>query len=86
MPSALAWGAVASSLVKAYAGQMAWSEHDQVDFSARWMHKEAAYALNLAMELGQAVPMSSVAVQLFPMASAKGLADKNLSAVIEALR
>jgi 3-hydroxyisobutyrate dehydrogenase-like beta-hydroxyacid dehydrogenase len=78
--------AVVSPLVKAYAGRMARGEHDQVNFSARWMHKDAAYALKLAMELGQAMPTSRVAVQLFQMASAKGLADKNLSAVIEALR
>lgn len=83
---ALASGAVASPLVKAYAGRMARSEHDQVNFSARWMHKDAAYALRMATEKGQTMPTSSVAVQIFQMALAKGLSDKNLSAVIEALR
>jgi 3-hydroxyisobutyrate dehydrogenase len=83
---ALASGAVGSPLVKAYAGRMARGEHDQVNFSARWMHKDATYALGLAAEKGQAMPTSSVAAQIFQMALSKGLADKNLSAVIEALR
>ena len=79
-------GAVASPLVKAYAGRMAAGEHDQVNFSARWMHKDAAYALRLAAEMGQAVPTSAVAAQLYQLALSQGLAEKNMSAVVEALR
>ena len=82
----LSSGAVASPLVKAYAGRMIDGEHDQVNFAARWMHKDAAYALKLAAEMGQAMPTSAVAVQLFQLALSQGLADKNLSAVIESLR
>ena len=62
---------------------MANGEHDQVNFSARWMHNDAAYALKLAVEMGQAVPTSAVAVQLYQLALSQGLANKNMSAVIE---
>lgn len=79
-------GAVASPLVQGYADRMHQGEHDQVNFSTRWMHKDAAYALEMATQVGQAIPTSAVAVQIYQMALAKGLADKNLSAVIEALR
>jgi 3-hydroxyisobutyrate dehydrogenase len=79
-------GAVASPLVKAYAGRMVKAEHEQVNFSTRWMHKDATYALKLAAEMGQAMPTSAVAVQLFQLALSQGWADKNLSAVIESLR
>ena len=50
-------GAVASPLVKGYAERMVKGEHDQVNFSTRWMHKDAAYALRLAGSVGQAAPM-----------------------------
>lgn len=79
-------GAVASRVVKAYAESMVKGDHSRVNFSARWLHKDTTYALKLATELGQAIPMSAVAVQIYQMAAAKGLADKNASAVIEALR
>lgn len=79
-------GAVASPLVKAFAGRMVNNDHDEVHFSARWMHKDAAYALKMAMELGQGLPMSAVATQLYQMAVSQGLGQKNVSVVIEALR
>ena len=79
-------GAVASRIVKAYADIMVKGDHDLVNFSTRWLHKDASYALDLAAELGQAMPLSAVAAQLYQMALAKGMADKNASAVIEGLR
>ena len=79
-------GAVASRIVKAYAETMVEGHHDPVNFSARWLHKDATYALQLAKQMEQSVPMSAVAAQIYQMALAKGLADKNASAVIEALR
>jgi 3-hydroxyisobutyrate dehydrogenase len=79
-------GAVASRIVKAYAENMVNGNHEQVNFSARWLHKDATYALELAKEMEQATPMSAVATQIYQMALDKGLADKNASAVIEALR
>jgi 3-hydroxyisobutyrate dehydrogenase len=82
----LTTGAVASPLVKGYAERMVKAEHDQVNFSTRWMHKDATYALRLANSAGQAMPMSAVAVQLYQLALARGLAEKNQSSIIEALR
>jgi 3-hydroxyisobutyrate dehydrogenase len=79
-------GAVASRIVKAYAETMVAGQHDQVNFSARWLHKDATYALQLAKQMEQSVPMSAVATQIYQMALTRGLADKNASAVIEALR
>jgi 3-hydroxyisobutyrate dehydrogenase len=79
-------GAVASRIVKAYAENMVNGNHEQVNFSARWLHKDATYALKLAKEMEQATPMSAVATQIYQMALDKGLADKNASAVIEVLR
>lgn len=82
----LTTGAVASRIVKAYAKNMVKGNHDQVNFSARWLHKDATYALKLAKGFEQAMPMSAVAVQIYQMTLGKGMADKNASAVIEALR
>lgn len=82
----LTTGAVASPLVKGYAARMVKGEHDQVNFSTRWMHKDAAYALQLAKNVGQPMPMSAVAVQLYQLALVRGLADKNQSSIIETLR
>ena len=79
-------GAVASRIVHAYAENMVRGEHDPVNFSARWLHKDATYALDLAAEMGQAAPLSAVAAQIYQMALAKGMSEKNASAVIEALR
>ncbi len=78
-------GAVASRVVKAYAREMALGEHDRVNFSTRWLHKDAVYALQMASQIGQAMPMSAVAAQVFQMALDAGAADKNASAVIKAL-
>jgi 3-hydroxyisobutyrate dehydrogenase len=78
-------GAVASPLVKAFAELMANGEHDSVHFSARWMHKDAAYAVKMANELGQAIPMSAVATQIYQMALSRGLGEKNVSVVVDAL-
>jgi 3-hydroxyisobutyrate dehydrogenase-like beta-hydroxyacid dehydrogenase len=40
----------------------------------------------MATELGQAIPMSAVAAQLYQLALSEGLGEQNVSAVIEALR
>ena len=82
----LTTGYTGSPGVQAFAQRMADSDHDDVNFSARWMYKDAAYALKMADEIGQAMPMSSVGAQLYQMALSRGLGGKNLSVVIEALR
>jgi 3-hydroxyisobutyrate dehydrogenase len=79
-------GAVGSPLVRNHAERMARSDHEHVNFSVRWMHKDAVYALQMAADLGQAMPMSAVAAQVYRLALAKGWGEQNMSAVIEGLR
>ncbi len=83
---ALGSGAVASPIVQGNAARMVAGDHDFVNFSAKWIHKDAAYSLQMANEVGQAVPLSAVAAQVYQMALSQGLGEKNMSAVIEALR
>lgn len=80
-------GAAASPVVKAYAQRMVSGDHEEItNFLARWMQKDMTYALRLASETGQAVPTSASATQVFQMVQAKGLLDKNITTVIDALR
>jgi 3-hydroxyisobutyrate dehydrogenase-like beta-hydroxyacid dehydrogenase len=60
--------------------------HDDVYFAARWRLKDARYGLALADDVGQATPLSALATELFRLAVARGLGDKNSSVVIETLR
>jgi 3-hydroxyisobutyrate dehydrogenase len=79
--------AAASPVVKAYAGRMIHGEHGEpVQFWARWIQKDMAYGVALASELGQPVPASAAAAEVFRMALSRGLGDSNITAVIEALR
>ncbi|HMQ50793.1 MAG TPA: NAD(P)-dependent oxidoreductase [Anaerolineae bacterium] len=79
-------GFTASPGVKAFAQRMVDQDHDYVNFSAHWMHKDASYALKMAADLGQAMPMSAVAAQIYQLALSQGMGEKNLSVVVEALR
>ncbi len=83
---ALKQGAVASPLAKYVIDRMVDENHDEMYFSTRWRHKDAAYGLRLAAEAGQAMPTSAVATELFQLAMRQGLADKNESVVMEVLR
>lgn len=79
-------GAVGSPLVRNHAARMVNGEHELVNFSVQWMHKDAIYALQMAADVGQAMPLSAVAAQLYQLALAKGWGEQNMSAVIEGLR
>lgn len=79
-------GAVGSPLVRNHATRMVNSAHEPVNFSVQWMHKDAVYALQMAADVGQAMPLSAVAAQLYRLALAKGWGEQNMSAVIEGLR
>ena len=79
-------GAVASPLVKNHLKRMVNRDHDHVNFSTRWMHKDAVYALRMAAELGQTMPLSAVAPQVLQLALSQGWSEHNFSAVIEGLR
>jgi 3-hydroxyisobutyrate dehydrogenase-like beta-hydroxyacid dehydrogenase len=61
-------------------------DHNFVNFSAYWMRKDTDYALKMYSQIGQATPLSAVAAQMYQLAIGRGLGEKNLSAVIEALR
>ncbi len=79
-------GAVASPHVKYLADRMVHGNHDDVYFSTRWRHKDAAYALQLAVENEVAMPTSKVATELFKQCIDQGLGEKNSSVIIETLR
>jgi len=84
--AALAKGAVASPLLKYLIERMVGGNHDEVYFSARWRHKDAAYALELAREVGQEMAISAAAAEVFARATREGLGERNSSIVIETLR
>jgi 3-hydroxyisobutyrate dehydrogenase len=84
---ALATGAVGSPIVQAYAERMLSGDHREVtNFLARWMHKDMDYALQLAASVGQPMPTSAAATQVFRRALDEGFAQQNVTAVIETLR
>ncbi len=83
---AMAKGAVASPHVKYLIDRMVTGNHDEVYFSARWRHKDAAYALDLAAEHDLDLPTSTVATELYGRALNQGLGEKNSSIVFDVLR
>ena len=82
----LTGGFTGSPGVHAFAQRMVDSDHNHVNFSAQWMLKDTAYAVKMAGELGQAIPLSGVSAQMYQLAVSRGLGDKNMSAIIEAYR
>jgi len=82
---ALKSGAVASPLVAYLTDRMIDDNHGEVYFAARWRHKDAAYGLALAEELGQVMPTSRVAVELFERVVAEELGEMNSSVVIKCI-
>ncbi|MBL1140864.1 MAG: NAD(P)-dependent oxidoreductase [Proteobacteria bacterium] len=83
---ALSNGSVASPHVKYLTERMLQDNHDDVYFSTRWRHKDAAYALELAAKNGVEIPTSSIATELFQDCINQGFGDKNSSIIIETLR
>lgn len=83
---ALASGAVASPHVEFMVERFRTGDHDTPYFSARWRHKDALYALRLADRLGQPMPTSMNALDLYEKAIERGKADKCESIVIEAFK
>jgi 3-hydroxyisobutyrate dehydrogenase len=83
----LSSGAVASPVVKAYAARMVSGDHDEVvNFSAHWMQKDLAYALQMAAEVDQATPTLRAAEEVLAAAVAKAETEKNITYLIEVLR
>jgi len=83
---ALGKGSVASPHVKYLIDRMVRGNHDDVYFSARWRHKDAAYALALAAEHGLKMPGSEHATHLYRRTLEQGLGEKNSSIVFDVLR
>jgi 3-hydroxyisobutyrate dehydrogenase len=83
---ALSCGACASPMVKYISKRMAENDHQDVYFSARWRHKDAAYGMKLAHEMGQKAAVSEAATAAFQSVIDRGQGDLNSSIVIEALR
>ena len=83
---ALSSGAVASPHVKNLVERMVKGDHDDIYFSARWRHKDAAYAIRLAEELGMTLPTLEQAEKLYRKAVDEGLGEKNSSVIFELLR
>ena len=83
---ALSKSTVASPHVKYLTDRMVHGNHDDVYFSTRWRHKDAAYALRLAAENGVDIPTSAIATELFQRCIDQGLGEKNSSVIIETLR
>jgi 3-hydroxyisobutyrate dehydrogenase len=83
---ALSKSTVASPHVKYLIDRMVHGNHDDVYFSTRWRHKDAAYALRLAAKNGVDIPTSAIATELFQRCIDQGLGEKNSSVIIETLR
>ncbi len=79
-------GAVSSTIVKGKAPRMATHEYDDTQFSLRWMHKDATYALRAADELNSPLPLVAAAREVFQVARVMGLGDADFSAVAEVWR
>ncbi len=81
----LANGAPGSPMVK-NKGPLMIAHNYATQFALRWEHKDLSYALEEGIQ--QTVPLPTVAAarEVYRMAMARGLADLDLSAVIEVLR
>lgn len=83
---AIATGQAASPQVVRNARRMADDEHDEVVFSGRLRHKDAAYAVALADELGVGAPFGRTALAGLDRLLDAGLGDRNESSIIEVAR
>lgn len=83
---ALSKGACASPMVEYIGERMVKGNHEDIYFLARWRHKDAAYALEMARRAGVRMPTSEVAAELFQSAVSQGFGDLNSSVVIDVLR
>lgn len=84
--AALSKGACASPMVKYIGQRMIKGNHEDIYFLARWRHKDAAYALEMARQAGLDMPTSAAAEELFRRALSEGWGDLNSSVVIDVLR
>jgi 3-hydroxyisobutyrate dehydrogenase len=79
-------GAASSPMVKGKAARVIDRDYEDVHFTIRWMHKDLAYALRAADELGVPVPLVAAAREVYKMAIQLGWGDLDIAAVSEVLR
>ncbi|MDZ4762925.1 MAG: NAD(P)-dependent oxidoreductase [Chloroflexota bacterium] len=79
-------GPVGSRIVSMKVGRMIERRYDETDFSLKWMHKDARYAIELAAAFDTDVSLARAALALMDAARAKGLDDMDMAAMVEALR
>jgi len=85
--TALALGQAASPQVVRNSQRMvAGDDQRNIAFSGRLRHKDTAYAMTLADELGVAAPFGQVALDGLDELLAQGLGERNESAIIEVAR
>lgn len=84
--TALALSQAASPQVVRHSQRMVSGNHAEVAFSGRLRHKDAAYAIALADELGIGAPLGQVALDGLGELLAEGLGELNESAIIEVAR
>jgi 3-hydroxyisobutyrate dehydrogenase len=85
--TALALGQAASPQVVRNSQRMVAGDHDtNLAFSGRLRHKDTAYAIALADELGVAAPFGQVALDGLNQLLAQGMGERNESAIIEVAR
>ncbi len=82
----LASGAVASPVVKNKLPFAAARQYGDVHFALRWMRKDLTYALQLANELDQPLPVIAGVHEVYQMGMRAGLADQDFAAVTEVAR
>ena len=61
-------------------------DHDDISFAARWRHKDARYGLELAADVGHAMPTSTLAGRLFETVLARGWGALDETKVIDSVR
>lgn len=84
--AALTQGAAASPQVVRNARQMLAGRHDRdIVFPALWRHKDAAYGVRLARDLGVAAPLGTAAARAFRKVLAAGFAAQNESKLVDVL-
>jgi len=83
---AIAGHAAASPVVKMKLPNAEKHDHTDTHFALRWMRKDVSYALQLAEELGVAMPTAAITRELLQMAMQRGFADQDFSALIELAR
>ncbi len=85
--TALALGQAASPQVVRNSQRMVAADHDaNIAFSGRLRHKDTAYAMTLADELGVGAPFGQVALDGLDELLAQGMGERNESAIIEVAR